>query len=280
MQVFEQENELKEFLKKARQEGQSIGFVPTMGALHEGHLSLVRAAKSENDLVVCSIFVNPIQFTNAEDLEKYPNLLTEDKQKLKQEACDVLFCPTKEQVYKEKPIINFHFEGLDQVMEGRMRPGHFSGVAVVVSKLFNIVQPNKAYFGQKDLQQFAIIARLIKDLSFDITLRMQPIVREEDGLAMSSRNMRLSDTEREIAPKIYEALVLAEKYWNQGASLNEIKTQVALYLQKYRIIKLEYFEIVHADYLTDVEENLRHKPIAFCIAAQVGNIRLLDNIII
>ncbi|MFT7247810.1 MAG: pantoate--beta-alanine ligase, partial [Arcticibacterium sp.] len=202
MKIFHTISETKDFIKAKRKEDLSIGFVATMGALHEGHVSLVNKARQDNDIVLCSIFVNPTQFDNQEDLKKYPRTLETDTALLKKADCDIIFAPSSDEMYNAVPKLKLDFGNLEHVMEGEFRPGHFNGVATVVSKLFHIVNPDRAYFGLKDLQQVAILNRLVKDLSFDLELISCPIIRERDGLAMSSRNTRLSPKARSLASQI------------------------------------------------------------------------------
>lgn len=277
MQVFHTIQDLRKNLANLRLQGKSIGFVPTMGALHQGHLELVKRAMQENDCVVCSIYVNPTQFNNPEDLAKYPRILEEDKTMLQNMGCHILFAPNDAEMYPKPTQTKFQFGNLEMVMEGKFRAGHFNGVAIVVSKLFHIVMPRKAYFGQKDLQQYLIIKSLVEDLAFPIELVCCPIVRESNGLAMSSRNRRLSRHEQEIATHLFKALKIAEELL-KSASTNQIKTKVADYLSKFPEIKLEYFEIVDGETLECIELPTP-KAIALCIAAFVGGVRLIDNIL-
>ncbi|WP_210462685.1 pantoate--beta-alanine ligase [Rufibacter roseolus] len=272
-------SDIRQHTEMLRQQGQRIGFVPTMGALHEGHLSLIRAAKSQNDITVCSVFVNPVQFNNAEDYRLYPRLLEADAQMLTQEGCDVLFAPTAEEMYRQKARLSFDFGELEQVMEGAHRPGHFNGVATVVSKLFHLVKPHQAFFGQKDLQQFAIIQQLVLDLSFDLELVCFPIIREEDGLAMSSRNRRLTPEQRAVAPHLYEALQLLQKQL-QSKPVAEAKKEAEAFLASFPEIRLEYLEVVHAQTLQPLEEILAGVPVALCLAAFLGEVRLIDNMLL
>ena len=204
MQIFYSINTLQDYLKNQRRKGKSLGFVPTMGALHRGHLSLIEASKAENDLTICSIFVNPTQFNNPQDLAVYPRTLQADCEMLESVKCDVVFAPNAHDMYLTLPNLKFDFGDLERVLEGKFRPGHFNGVGIVVSKLFNIIQPDSAYFGQKDLQQCAIINRLVKDLSYNLKLNICPTQRETDGLAMSSRNRNLTPEQRKNAPEIYK----------------------------------------------------------------------------
>ena len=265
--------------EKLRRSGKTIGFVPTMGALHNGHLELIRAAGSQNDVTVCSIFVNPTQFNNAEDFRLYPRIEQEDALKLEAAQCDILFLPAAETMYPKAAKTNFNFGELETVMEGAHRPGHFNGVALIVSKLFHVIQPHKAYFGQKDLQQYAIIKQLVTDLNFNLELVCFPIVREADGLAMSSRNRRLTEKQREIAPQLYKALQLAEKMLQENARVSVVKSAVTNYLKQFPEIRLEYFEIADAETLQTLPEDGSKHEAALCIAAFLGEIRLIDNLI-
>jgi pantoate--beta-alanine ligase len=268
--------QLQKILSNFKKSGKSIGFVPTMGALHAGHISLIEKAKSENDLVVCSIFVNPTQFNDPKDLLKYPRTPEHDKQLLLKAGCDILFSPAVDEMYPEKDNRVFDFGGLDKVMEGIHRPGHFNGVAQIVSKLFDAVKPNKAYFGKKDFQQLVIIKHITKQLNLPIEIIACETVRENDGLAMSSRNILLNNNERTQAIQLYKAL----SFVKQNASVlsvNELKEKVNEMLSDFNLIKTEYFEIVDADTLQTVNKIVPGKTVA-CIAAFVGNVRLIDNI--
>ena len=278
MQVFFEIKTLQAYLQNQRKSGKTIGFVPTMGALHQGHLSLIETAKSQNDVVVCSIFVNPTQFNNPHDLAVYPRTLEADCKMLEEASCDIVFAPSASEMYPSLPTLKFDFGTLENVMEGKFRPGHFNGVGIVVSKLFNIVQPNKAYFGQKDLQQCAVINCLVKDLSFSLELVICPTQRETDGLAMSSRNRNLSEEQRVIAPEIYKSLSAAGELLKTKSS-TEVKQFVAAYFEVIEDIELEYFEISDFETLLPIEELLEGKT-ALCIAAFMGKTRLIDNIII
>lgn len=279
MQVFHTIKSLQVFLNSERLAGKSVGIVPTMGALHNGHLSLIEASKKQNKLTVCSIFVNPTQFNNAQDLAVYPRTLEADCQMLESAGCDAVFAPSVEEMYPQLPNLKFDFGDLERVMEGQFRPGHFNGVGIVVSKLFNIVQPNNAYFGQKDLQQCAVINRLVKDLSFSLTLNICPTQRESDGLAMSSRNRNLSIEQRNLAPEIYKSLQQACDLLRNKKSGEEAKQFVTEYLSKIEGIDLEYFEISDFETLQPINQLLEGKT-ALCIAAFMGKTRLIDNVII
>ncbi|RDC65873.1 pantoate--beta-alanine ligase [Adhaeribacter pallidiroseus] len=279
MQVVTHLSEIKNLTETLRAAGKTIGFVPTMGALHAGHLELLRTAVQHNTTTICSIFVNPIQFNNSEDYRLYPKTIEQDITLLQQNNCNILFMPDASEMYTQPALLKFNFGALEQIMEGFYRPGHFNGVATVVSKLFHLIKPHRAYFGQKDLQQFAIIRQLVRDLSFDLELVCHEIVREADGLAMSSRNQRLSTAARRIAPRLYEALQLAVVLVkDKQVPLQEIILQVNTFLQQYPGIKLEYFEIVDAETLQPISDFTR--PTALCLAAYIGNVRLIDNIVV
>jgi pantoate--beta-alanine ligase len=278
MQVFHQIKPLKEFLRIQRCNGDNIGFVPTMGALHEGHISLVKQSIAENNITICSIYVNPVQFNDASDLLKYPRTLESDLEKLKIAGCDVVFCPSDNEVYGKLPALRFDFQSLDKVMEGKYREGHFNGVGIVVSKLFNMVNPDKAYFGQKDLQQFIIIKNLVEDLSFDVELICAPIVRENDGLAMSSRNVRLTSEERIEAGLLYKSLQKAKSYLLDGKAVSETISEIKRFLLSSSCIRLDYFEVVESNTLKQVNLISKDIQISLCIAAFVGEVRLIDNI--
>ncbi len=271
--------EASEYSKSVKFEGKTIGLVPTMGALHEGHLSLIKASQIDNDYTIASIFVNPIQFNNAADLEKYPRTLEADLLLLEKAGCHAVFLPTDTIMYKEKPSLKIDFGDLERVMEGKFRPGHFSGVGIVVAKFFNIILPDHAYFGQKDLQQFLVINRLVNDLSIPVKLHCCPIIREPDGLAMSSRNRRLSPQNRHKAAVIIQALNLG----SATIVLNQIekaKNEVAALIAQHKELELEYFEIADGENLQEVTNVANHKKIALCIAVYLDGVRLIDNMII
>jgi len=277
MQIFREIAPLKVFLVEKRKLGKTVGFVPTMGAIHLGHLSLIQASRNENAITVCSIFVNPAQFNNPADLQKYPRTPEEDTALLKNGGCDVLFFPATHDMYETETIVRFDFGHLDKIMEGQFRPGHFSGVALVISKLFHIVEPDYAYFGQKDWQQFTIIRHLVHELKFNVKLKSVPTMREPDRLAMSSRNMRLTSAQREKAGILYQALTQASALLKSGSTLKEVKLNVKRIVEHDPEIKLEYFEVADSEnlkLLNRVEESA--KPI-LCIAAFAGQVRLIDN---
>ena len=250
-----------------------------MGALHEGHVTLIEAAKRAGDLVVASVFVNPVQFNNPDDLARYPRTLDDDCRMLETAGCDVVFTPSVTEIYPEPSTIRLSFGELETTMEGALRPGHFNGVGIVVAKLFNIVQPHRAYFGQKDLQQVAVVRRLVRDLSFPVELVRCPTVRETDGLAMSSRNRNLTPNERGLAPALYEALTLAHDLLTEGQSTAQAKAAVTGFFTGIPNFRLEYVEIVNADTLLPAGEVLAPGQTAICLAAQLGKVRLIDNVV-
>lgn len=269
-------NALQQLLQGFFLSGKKVGLVPTMGALHEGHISLIKKARSENDIVVCSIFVNPTQFNDPNDLAKYPRTIERDIELLKSAKCDILFAPSVEEIYPEKDTRVFDFGGLDKVMEGVYRPGHFNGVAQIVSKLFYIVKPHNAYFGKKDFQQLVIIKYITKKLNLPVNIVACETMRESDGLAMSSRNALLNKEEREDAILLSKALFFVKDNATQY-SVAELKQKVNEILSISALIKQEYFEIVDTETLLSVNKIVPGKTVA-CIAAFVGNVRLIDNI--
>jgi len=277
MDVFDTNRDLQARISELKEEGQRIGFVPTMGALHEGHLSLVDCCTSENDVTVVSIFVNPTQFNQREDYEKYPRDMNGDIKKLQEAGAGIIFTPNEREIYPEGDRREFDFGQLDKVMEGKFRPGHFNGVAQVVSRLFEIVKPHRAYFGEKDFQQLAIIRELTSRLNMDIDIVSCPIVREPDGLAKSSRNARLTEEQRKHAPKIAEALHKARDE-AKNYTVAELKRRVTGELNNDPYIDVEYFEIVDERSLQPVEtwDDTYYKRA--CIAAWVGKVRLIDNV--
>lgn len=277
MQIFKQIAPLKAFLKDLKCQSKSVGLVPTMGALHSGHISLFKACQSENDVTVGTIFVNPIQFNNPNDLLKYPRSFEKDVDLLESVGCDILFAPEAAEMYPEKTTLALEFGMLDKVMEGHFRPGHFSGVGLVVSKLFNIVQPDHAYFGQKDWQQFAIIRKLTDELNFDIVLHSVPTLREEDGLALSSRNFRLTPDQRKKANVFYRGLLAAKTAFKQGQTLAAVKKAVRDTVEVFPDVSLEYFELADSQNLNALQNVEQSDRPIMCIAGYVGDIRLIDN---
>jgi pantoate--beta-alanine ligase len=276
MQVYKEIVPLKAFLKD-KWNAISIGMVPTMGALHAGHLSLIRVSKGETQLTLCTIFVNPAQFNNPKDLEKYPRNLDRDLEMLSNGGCDVVFAPGIEEMYAQKSSIKFDFGQLDKILEGKFRPGHFSGVALVVSKLFHIVKPSVAYFGQKDFQQFKIIEKLVDELKFDLQLKQMPIFREADGLAMSSRNLRLNESERRKAIVFYQSLKEAKNLLIQGKGIAVVREYVKQKCESVQGIRLDYFELASSENLMSLE--IVTDKSVLLIAGFVGEVRLIDNLL-
>ena len=268
--------ELQHILK-AQGANPIIGFVPTMGALHEGHLSLVRQARRENEVVVVSIFVNPIQFNNSEDLEKYPRDLERDLNMLKEVGCDIVFAPENSEMYPEKPTEVYDFGALETVMEGAFRPGHFNGVAVVVKRLFDLVNPTTAYFGEKDFQQLAVIRALVEQENLAVEIVGCPTVRESDGLAMSSRNTRLSEEDRRLAPQIQKILRDSRDLIDMFTPA-QVKAFAEEQLKKIPRTRLEYFEIANAKTLQPIEKWDDCPRRVACVAIWLGDVRLIDNV--
>lgn len=260
------------------QKSHKIGFVPTMGALHQGHLDLVQTSKSKMDVTVVSIFVNPTQFNNPEDFAKYPNTLDADLEKLEAFGVDYVFVPSVGTMYPSKTALNLDFGDLERVLEGRFRPGHFNGVGIVVSKLFHLIKPTTAFFGQKDLQQVAVIKRLVTDLSFDISLEIVPTRREVDGLAMSSRNLRLNSKEREKALLLFHCLISAKEQLLEGQPWQMIKTEVEKIFEREESSELEYFELVNPDTFEVFNQFDPNQKASVCVAAYIGEVRLIDNL--
>ena len=280
MQIIEKAKEMQYICEKIRNSGKKIGFVPTMGALHEGHLSLVRKAREENEVVVVSIFVNPIQFGPNEDYNRYPRTFESDCEKLKKESVDYLFFPSVEEMYPAGFETYVSLRKLPNHLCGLSRPGHFDGVATVVTKLFNIVKPHKSYFGQKDYQQAKIIERMVRDLNIDTEVIMMPIVRESDGLAMSSRNAYLNPEERKKAICLYKSLLKAkEMIEGKEKSPEKIKEEMKkLILEIAPDAKIDYISIVNPQTLDDVSEI--KDTVVVALAVFIGSTRLIDNFII
>ncbi len=278
MKIARTNEQLSALLVEAKKNKATIGFVPTMGALHAGHLALIEQSKNENTLTVCSIFVNPTQFNDAADLAKYPRTEESDIKQLEEVMCDILYLPSVDEVYPvswKSPDFNLgHF---DSIMEGKMRPGHFKGMAQVVYRLLCLVCPNRLYMGQKDLQQFTIIKHLIPQFGLDIELVCAPIVREEDGLAMSSRNVRLNEDERAIAPLIYKTLTAANSNTFKDP---QIYCDFAITQLEHAYMKVEYVEVVDRKTLLPIKNWNDTSEKAVCVAVQLGPIRLIDNIFI
>jgi pantoate--beta-alanine ligase len=278
MKIFNNKKDLKDCLLEHKRSKKTIGFIPTMGALHQGHLSLIEKAKRENSIVVVSIFVNPTQFDNVEDLKKYPKTLENDIKLLASVSCDVLFSPTVAEIYAKNIISEkLNFDGLEHQMEGAFRDGHFNGVGTIVKTFFKIIEPNIAYFGQKDFQQLQIIKKMVQKNSLNVKVKGCQIFREKDGLAMSSRNSRLSGESREVAPIIYKIL---EKVKNKfdTKSVAEINEWVENKFKKQHLLKLEYFMIADEETLKTPKKKDCSKKYRAFIAVFAGDIRLIDNI--
>ncbi|MGL4908474.1 MAG: pantoate--beta-alanine ligase [Bacteroidales bacterium] len=264
-------------LHECLQQQSSIGFVPTMGALHKGHLSLVERSKKENQTTVVSIFVNPTQFNDKGDLARYPRNLNQDIALLEQVGCDLIYAPNEAEVYPQKDTRQFDFGLLEQVMEGKHRPGHFNGVAQVVSRLFDLVKPQRAYFGEKDFQQLAIIRAMVQQFNLAVNIIPCPIIREADGLAMSSRNQLLTPSQRKAAARIARTLFAAvDKVCT--TNLSELKQFVITEINSEPELQVEYFEVVDALSLQSVQSLDEVCAKQACIAVQAGKIRLIDNV--
>lgn len=271
-------NEIRQIIKEWKRTGLKIGFVPTMGYLHEGHASLIEQARKQNDKVVVSIFVNPIQFGPNEDFDRYPRDFDRDAKICSQKGTDLIFYPEIKEMYPDRNLCYVDVEMLGDYLCGSKRKGHFRGVCTVVSKLFNIVTPDRAYFGQKDAQQLAIIKRMVKDLNFDIEIIACPTVREEDGLAMSSRNSYLSPEQRKIAPVIYKTLMEAKQLMQESEKKAiAIKNFIIDKLAKYKDFKIDYVEVVDSVTLQPVEEI--HSNVLVAVAVYLGTTRLIDNFV-
>lgn len=274
MQVIKTLIELAQWVQNTKSKGESIGFVPTMGALHPGHLSLLHEAKQRCDTNVCSIFVNPTQFNDPKDLERYPRPIEQDQAMLIQMGCDLLFLPDVAEMYQAHEKWHIDLGPLEHILEGAFRPGHFQGVAQIVSKLFLAVQPDCAFFGQKDFQQTLVIQRMVDTLQMDVRLVICPIIRETDGLAMSSRNVHLSTEERKNALAISKTLTFLKETFPQSP-IAELKARAAQQLSQAVGIALEYVEICDANTLNPTTD--KSKKIVALIAAKVGATRLIDN---
>ena len=278
IKILKNRQELSDYILKIKENGQKIGFAPTMGALHEGHLSLYEKARKENDIVISSIFVNPTQFNNPEDLEKYPRTIEKDIELLQQtQNVDAVYIPQIEDIYSNGlERKNYDFEGLENEMEGKFRLGHFDGVGTVVEELFRQVQPDNAYFGEKDFQQLMIIKKLVEKLSLPINIIGMPIYREKNGLAMSSRNMRLTPEQRESAKIIFETLVKVKGLFHQQ-TLDEVHQFVENTL-KNSDFELEYFIIANENTLREISEIKSNETYRAFIVVVIDGVRLIDNI--
>jgi pantoate--beta-alanine ligase len=278
MKIFKYKNELKVYLQDLKAQKKTIGLVPTMGALHKGHLSLISQAKKINDIIVVSIFINPTQFDNNEDLKKYPKTIENDTKLLESVFCDVLFYPSVKEIYNEKIVADtFDFDGLEHQMEGKFRDDHFNGVGTIVKTLFEIIAPHRAYFGQKDFQQLQIIKKMVKKHRINIKIKGCSIFREDDGLAMSSRNARLTKQHRESAPFIYKTLKEVRKKFGIE-NPNNLTQWVEDQFKKHPLFKLEYFTIADEKTLETIKNKESGKKYRAFIAIFADKIRLIDNI--
>jgi len=279
MRVIRSIQEMARFSKENRLKRQTIGFVPTMGALHQGHLSLIRRCRKENDFTVVSIFVNPIQFGPKEDFRKYPRNLKQDAQACKKEGADIIFYPYPNRMYPSPYRTTIHVDSLSEVLCGQARPGHFRGVATVVTKLFNIINPDRAYFGQKDAQQAMLIKKMVEDLNVPVKIKIVPTVREKDGLAMSSRNAYLNAKERKDAPVLYKALSVARQLATRGESdASKIIKSIKNIIQKKKRAKIDYISVVDLQNLKPLNKIKDNTLIA--LAVWLGPTRLIDNTIV
>lgn len=279
MRVARSPNEMSSISSRLRKRGKSIGFVPTMGCLHEGHLSLIRKACADNDVVVVSIFVNPTQFGPKEDYRNYPRSLKEDKKKAERAGCDIIFYPDAREIYPKGYATYVNVKRLTQPMCGISRPNHFEGVATICAKLFNIVKPNIAYFGRKDYQQSVLIKRMAEDLNMDLGIKVLPIVRQENGLAMSSRNRYLTSTQRENASVLYDSLKLAKAVIRSGRKDSSyIKRAMRTLICKKPGIHIEYITIADPYVLKDKKRV--DSDVLVALAARVGKARLIDSILV
>ncbi|WP_293882780.1 pantoate--beta-alanine ligase [Sphingobacterium sp. UBA1498] len=281
MEIFKTKASLQAYLQEARKTDQKIALIPTMGALHEGHLSLLNYAKPLSDIRVCSIFVNPTQFNDPKDLEKYPRPIENDIKLLEAVGCDILFLPTVDEMYPDKHE-HWHIDlgELDQIWEGEKRPGHFQGVTQVVYKLFTLVQPHIACFGQKDFQQVMVIKRMIEMKDLPIQLAICPIIRDQDGLALSSRNMRLSEEGKRIALALSRSLTYVKDHINDAIALREIKDQALKILTDTDGLSVEYFAICESTSLKEVDHIDFSKQHVALVTAWVEGVRLIDNMIL
>ncbi len=276
MKVLKSKKTLIDYVERQREMGKKIGFAPTMGALHEGHLSLYKAAKKENDEVISSIFVNPTQFNNPDDFQKYPKTLEKDIELLEKAGVDAVYVPNVEEMYPDGlNSKKYDFDGLENEMEGKYRPGHFDGVGTIVEELFRQVQPHNAYFGEKDYQQLAIIKKMVEKTKLPVKIHEVPTLREEDGLAMSSRNVRLTETQRKEATIIYETLEKV-KEWFKVISLEEIKQKVTDIFRNSNF-ELEYFVIADEETLKEASAIDEDKEYRAFIVAYADDVRLIDN---
>lgn len=279
MEIIRSVAELRSKVSGIKNEGKTVGLVPTMGALHDGHLSLVNRARKENDAVVVSVFVNPTQFNNKKDLETYPRTEEADAELLRGAGVDYVFMPSVEEVYPEPDTRQFALGPVADVMEGAMRPGHFNGVAQIVSKLFDMVRPTRAYFGEKDFQQIAVIRRMVELEGFDLEIVACPIKRHDDGLAMSSRNVRLTPEQRAVAPAIHRILA-ASVGWADSLSLEQVRQRVIDKINAEPFMEVEYYQIVDPLTMQPLTswDGPHTAPAVGCVTVYCGDVRLIDNI--
>ncbi|GAB2705608.1 pantothenate synthetase [Hymenobacter frigidus] len=280
MQILTTAAGLHAYTEQARQAGHRVGLVPTMGALHAGHLQLVQAARAECNEVIASIFVNPTQFNNAEDFRLYPRVPEADAALLAPAGCTALFVPSVAEMYSQTTVLRFDFGALERVMEGAHRPGHFSGVATVVSKLFHLACPHRAYFGQKDWQQVAIVKQLVADLSFDLEIVACPTIREADGLAMSSRNRRLDAPARAAAPLLYQVLQTAAAQVRRGVPPAQVQAIAEASIAQEPLFTVEYMAVADAQTLQPLTDYGAGRAVVLCLAAHLGGVRLIDNVVV
>ena len=279
MIILKQVEKINDFVGNLKKEGKTVGFVPTMGALHNGHISLIKKSKSENSVTICSIYVNPTQFNNKTDLQKYPVTIESDIDQLEKAECDILFLPSTQEMYKDGEVNEYYNLGyLENILEGKFRPGHFQGVCVIVDKLLKAIEPTALYLGKKDYQQCMVINKMITDKKYNVVLKICDTIREQDGLAMSSRNLRLNVTERTDALKIFETLKKI-KLKITTKNIEEIKANAKNYLTENGY-KVDYIEIADADSLEIAKSWDGNKKLVALVAAYLNEVRLIDNIIL
>lgn len=273
-----QVQEIKNYLEDLRKNNKRIGYVPTMGALHEGHQELIKTSQAMNDVTIVSIFVNRLQFNDPKDFELYPRIEKTDFELLEAMGVDAVFKPAEEEIYPTIPVVSFELGKMANTMEGKFRPGHFQGVCIVLSKFFHLVQPHEVYFGLKDLQQFLIVKRMVEDLFFDVRVNGVPTKREPSGLALSSRNLRLSDNGKSIAANIYRGLELVKSKILAKRDISEITHSLMEFYEGIDGCTIEYCKIINASTLVSIENYVDIDEIAVCVAAYVEGIRLIDNL--
>lgn len=280
MKILSTISEVRTYVNPLRADNQRIGFVPTMGALHQGHLSLVASARQSCSVVIVSIFINPLQFNNFSDFTAYPQMIEKDLELLGNASVDAVFFPTADELYPSTPALSFNFGILEHSLEGTFRPGHFNGVGIVVSKLLNIVKPHIAFFGQKDLQQVCVVKALVRDLSFDVSIEVVDTIREQDGLAMSSRNLRLNATERKASLVLFQTLNFCKDELIKGEFWFNIREKAITMIQQEPLARLEYLEFIDSSSLENQEciDSTKHQSVV--IACFIGEIRLIDNLVV